>query len=326
MRSPLGKPTWISSFFDHDTPFLQENGSLISYWGRTETQLSYDGHTGWDYALAPPDQVLAAAAGNVIFAGNSDDGCGIARAVILDHRNGYRSLYWHLDSIAVEAGQQVETGQELGIAGATGCVTGPHLHFQVQYLGRDVDPYGWCGGATPDPWAAAGAGQVSVWLWADRPSPCAPRPANAILVDDHDSGFFLSGTWQETPLGYGGGAHFIPSVRGDPVGSFDLQPLALPDVAVWRPKLPAPGSYRVRAYIPYILNGLNDARDTIYIVRHSQGETEVRIDGLIFANEWADLGTYHFDPGQTPQVTVSDRTADLGASIWADAIVWEPVP
>lgn len=143
----------VSSFFDHDTPFLQKNGSLLTYWGRAETDLTfaYDGHTGWDYAMQPPDKILAAAAGVVVFAGNSDDGCGSpARAVIVDHGNGYRTLYWHLASIAVTIGQAVARGDALGVAGESGCAFGPHLHFQVQYLGRDVDPYGWCG-AEPDP-------------------------------------------------------------------------------------------------------------------------------------------------------------------------------
>ncbi|NJO83496.1 MAG: M23 family metallopeptidase, partial [Blastochloris sp.] len=80
------------------------------------------------------------------FAGNSDDGCITpARGVIIDHGNGYRTLYWHMSVLQVETGELVGQGAQLGIAGASGCAFGPHLHFQVQYLGRDVDPYGWCG-------------------------------------------------------------------------------------------------------------------------------------------------------------------------------------
>ena len=238
LRTPMEQPRQITSFFDHDAPFLQENGSLVSYWGRVEKQLSYDGHTGWDYALAPPDAVLAAAKGTVIFAGNSDDGCGIAHAVIIDHHNGYRTLYWHLSEIATEAGQQVEAGQKIGVAGATGCVTGPHLHFQTQYLGRDVDPYGWCNPTAPDPWRTAGSGQVSVWLWADRPSPCGPPPPGDIIVDDGSPGFHASGDWQQSPIGYNGGARFLPAAESSDA-PYDLRPLALPVVALWRPTLAA---------------------------------------------------------------------------------------
>ena len=44
-----------------------------------------------------------------------------------------------------------------------------------QYLGRNIDPYGWCSGE-PDPWALHPAGAPSAWLWVDRPSPCGPSP------------------------------------------------------------------------------------------------------------------------------------------------------
>jgi murein DD-endopeptidase MepM/ murein hydrolase activator NlpD len=325
MRAPMEEPRQITSFFDHNAPFLEENGSLVSYWGRAEETLSYDGHTGWDYALAPPDAVLAAAPGTVIFAGNSDDGCGIARAVIIDHRNGYRTLYWHLSQFAVEAGQQVEAGQKIGVAGDTGCVTGPHLHFQTQYFGRDVDPYGWCGAATPDPWRDAGSGQVSVWLWADRPSPCAPPPPGAIVVDDSSPGFVASGEWQQSPLGYGGGARFIAAAESSDA-PYELRPLGLPSVAVWRPTLPRAGRYRVRAYLPYYLNGLDDARAMRFHILFAGGSADIGVDGERDANEWADLGTYHFDPAQSPQVVVSATSNDRGACVWADAVVWEPVP
>ncbi|MBC8075645.1 MAG: peptidoglycan DD-metalloendopeptidase family protein, partial [Chloroflexales bacterium] len=325
MRAPMVEPRQITSFFDHDAPFLQENGSLVSYWGRTEETLSYDGHTGWDYALAPPDAVLAAAPGTVIFAGNSDDGCGIARAVILDHRNGYRTLYWHLSRFAVEAGQQVEAGQKLGVAGDTGCVTGPHLHFQTQYLGRDVDPYGWCNAAAPDPRGASGSGQISVWLWSDRPSPCGPPPPGSIVVDDSSPGFITSGTWEQSPLGYGGGARFIASAESSDA-PYDLRPLELPPVAMWRPTLPRAGRYRVRAYLPYYLNGLDDARDMRFHILFAGGSADVAVDGARDANEWADLGTYPFDPAQSPQVVVSGSANGRGQGVWADAVVWEPVP
>lgn len=173
---PTDRPARITSFFDHNTPFLQTNGSTMSYWGLEDAALSYDGHTGWDYALRPPDPVLAAADGTVVFAGNSDDGCNSpSRSVIIDHGNGYRTLYWHLDSFGVETGQTVTRGTQIGVAGETGCAIGPHLHFQVQYLGRDIDPYGWCA-TTPDPWAASPAGQQSRWLWANMPNPCGPPP------------------------------------------------------------------------------------------------------------------------------------------------------
>lgn len=326
LTSPLEKPTRVTSFFDHDTPFLLQNGSLVSFWGQTETALSYDGHTGWDYALRPPDPIFAAAEGTVVFAGNSDDGCFTpARAVIIDHANGYRTLYWHLSEVHMETGQMVTRGMQVGIAGATGCAFGPHLHFQVQYLGRDVDPYGWCG-TTPDPWQYNPAGQVSVWLWADMLSPCGTPPNNVIVVDDTSPGFARSGDWQTSTLGYGGTALFAATSFSDDSQPWRARSLDTPAVAVWQPELPAAGRYHVLAYVPYILNGLDDSNTVRYYVRYRDGETEISVDGESHANSWADLGIYEFDPADTPLVSVSTLAGDEGRGAWADAVVWIPVP
>ncbi len=315
----------VTSFFDHDTPFLQQNGSLLSFWGQTETFLSYDGHTGWDYALRPPDVILAAAAGTVVFAGNSEDGCYTpARAVVIDHGNGYRTLYWHLSTLYVETGQVVSQGMPLGEAGATGCAFGPHLHFQVQYLGRDVDPYGWCA-TTPDPWQQSPAGQQSAWLWADMPSPCGSPPPGVIVVDDTSPGFSQSGNWQTIALGYGGGAHYAVTSVGPDGSPWQIRMLDTPSVAIWRPELPRAGRYRVLTYIPYVLNGLDDSKTVRYHVRSSEGETEVIIDIETFANSWADLGTYQFDPSDPILVSTSTLAGDEGRGTWADAVAWVPV-
>jgi murein DD-endopeptidase MepM/ murein hydrolase activator NlpD len=328
LSQPMEQIVPITSFFDHDLPFLQKNGSLLTFWGRSETDISfaYDGHTGWDYAMAPPDKVLAAAEGRVIFAGNSDDGCATpARAVILDHGNGYRTLYWHLASNDVEAGQLVERGAVLGMAGESGCATGPHLHFQVQYLGRDVDPYGWCN-PVPDNWATNPVGQRSVWLWRDMPSPCGPPPPGVIVVDDRSPGFRSSGEWQRSEIGYNGGALFIPTQRG-PVANrpFVVRDLARPAVALWQPELPQAGKYRVLAYIPYALNGLNDARDMRFLIGHSGGLAEFVTDAQDDRNWWVDLGVYEFDPAEQPFVSTSTQAADSRLGIWADAVAFVPV-
>jgi murein DD-endopeptidase MepM/ murein hydrolase activator NlpD len=326
LTNPMEVQTRVTSFFDHDTPFLRQNGSLVSFWGRRETMLSYDGHTGWDYGMRPPDRVLAAADGTVVFAGNSDDGCFTpARGVIIDHGNGYRTLYWHLSELFVETGQSLSAGTPIGAAGASGCAFGPHLHFQVQYLGRDVDPYGWCG-SEPDPWAGSPAGQISAWLWDDMPSPCAPPPANIIVVDNSAPGFAQSGNWQAIEPGYDGGALFAATRRsGADNQPWQTRSLATPSVAIWRPELPHAGQYRVLVYIPYVLNGLDDSRSVRYHVRHQEGETEVFVDGEAYANGWADLGVYAFDPSGDALVSISTLAGDNGRGVWADAVAWVPV-
>lgn len=319
----------VTSFFDHGGPFLTRNAAVgvTTYWGRTETDMAfaYNGHDGWDYAAAPPDRAIAAAAGEVVFAGNADDGCN-TRAVVIDHGNGYRTLYWHLYSVDVEIGQRVAAAERIGMIGNTGCSSGPHLHFGVQYLGRNTDPYGWCGPGD-DPWRAHPAGAVSGWLWADRPSPCGPPPPGAALVDTGSPGFVSDGAgWEPVPSGYGGEALFIPSVPGaDSRGAWELRPLTPPAVAVWRPALPAAGRYRVLAYIPYALSGLEDPRHLRYHVRHSGGDSEVEVNVQLWANDWADLGVYDFAPGEAA-VVLSNAAEGRRLTVWADAVVWLPAP
>lgn len=318
----------VTSFFDHDSPFLRANGSLHTYWGRAETDraFAYDGHTGWDYAMGPPDRVLAAAPGRVVFAGYSDDGCATpAGAVIIEHGNGYRTLYWHLDRVFVTSGDVVERGAVIGIAGDTGCARGAHLHFQVQYLGRDVDPYGWCG-ADPDPWAVNPVGQISVWLWTDMPSPCGSPPPNVIVVDDGDPGFRTSGEWQTIAMGYGGSAQFAPSqLAVSTLRPWRMSDFAAPRVAVWQPELPTAGTYRVLAYVPFALNGYDDSREARFLIRHHDGETVVTVDLEAERNWWADLGVYQFDPTSITLVATGTLAGDRRRGIWADAIAFVPV-
>ncbi len=324
---PLEQTFAITSFFDHDGPFLTRDpsGTVMTYWGRAETDSSfaYDGHDGWDYAAAPPDMAIAAAAGNVVFAGTADDGCA-TRAVIIDHSNGYRTLYWHLAQINVENGQHIAAGERIGMVGETGCANGPHLHFGVQYLGRDIDPYGWCG-SIPDPWAHNPSGALSTWLWADRPSPCDLAPVNTVLIDTYRDQ--LDESWNAVPSGYGGEAFFMASVRGvDDTRPWELRPLTKPVITVWRPSLPNGGRYRILAYIPYALSGLEDSRRMQYRIHHANGDTDVVIDARTFANDWAELGSYEFKQGEQSTVILSNLTEESQLSVWADALMWIPDP
>ena len=61
-------------------------------------------------------------------------------AVIIDHGEGIYSSYSHLSKIDVKKGQKIKQGEELGLSGATGRVTGPHLHFSIIIDSKKIDP------------------------------------------------------------------------------------------------------------------------------------------------------------------------------------------
>jgi murein DD-endopeptidase MepM/ murein hydrolase activator NlpD len=95
-------------------------------------------HKGIDIARPSTRTISAADNGKVVTAGNSGDGYG--NKVIIDHQNGYRTLYAHLASIDVSVGETVPKGTKIGVMGSTGDSTGTHLHFEVYKNGSLQDP------------------------------------------------------------------------------------------------------------------------------------------------------------------------------------------
>ena len=155
---------------DHD-PVVQDAGIdqlfCADYLGRAFPHC-YDEHDGSDFILQGgfnsmdegSTPILAAAPGLVVYAedGNSDHchgdlGSGsntcdgydmVANAVILEHEGGWRTLYWHMmkGSVAVALGDEVQTGDQLGIVGSSGNSYTPHLHFELQDADEVViDPF-----------------------------------------------------------------------------------------------------------------------------------------------------------------------------------------
>jgi murein DD-endopeptidase MepM/ murein hydrolase activator NlpD len=94
-------------------------------------------HRGTDFHAPAGTPVVAANDGRVIIAqGMFYEG----NLVVIDHGQQFSTLYMHFSRIDVKAGQQVKKGQRLGLSGATGRVTGPHLHFAARWQGSYVDP------------------------------------------------------------------------------------------------------------------------------------------------------------------------------------------
>ncbi len=74
----------------------------------------------------------------IVYAGWNNWGYG--NVVVLNHGNGWQTLYAHLDSVAVGCGQSVYQGSMIGTMGSTGNSTGPHLHYEMMYNGVKVNP------------------------------------------------------------------------------------------------------------------------------------------------------------------------------------------
>ncbi|UVI30301.1 peptidoglycan DD-metalloendopeptidase family protein [Paenibacillus spongiae] len=96
-------------------------------WGRQ--------HKGID--MVGSSSILAADNGVVEFAGDKN---GLGRAVIINHKNGYKTVYGHMSKLSVKSGQTVEKGDKIGVMGNTGHSFGTHLHFEIHKNGKVQNP------------------------------------------------------------------------------------------------------------------------------------------------------------------------------------------
>ncbi|MFF7313948.1 peptidoglycan DD-metalloendopeptidase family protein [Streptomyces sp. NPDC008137] len=97
-------------------------------------------HTGVDFVVPTGTSLKAVGAGTVVSAGW---GGAYGNQVVIQLEDGKYAQYAHLSQLSVSAGQTVTAGQQIGLSGATGNVTGPHLHFEIRTspdYGSDVDP------------------------------------------------------------------------------------------------------------------------------------------------------------------------------------------
>lgn len=115
-----GSFMWPTSF--------QQISTYFSWW-----------HPGIDMSNRAAPPVSASDGGTVIVAGWPDN-YGYGNRVVIDHGNGYQSLYAHLSNVYVSAGQRVSKGQSIGQMGSTGRSTGTHLHLELRYKGIAVNP------------------------------------------------------------------------------------------------------------------------------------------------------------------------------------------
>lgn len=99
-------------------------------------------HTGLDFTAPKGTQIQAT--GDAIVLSVKKERSGYGWHVELDHGFGYTTLYGHMSRIDVKQGQRVKRGEVLGLVGSTGTSTAPHLHYEVTYMGKKVDPIHYC--------------------------------------------------------------------------------------------------------------------------------------------------------------------------------------
>ena len=99
----------------------------------------WSGHLALDIASNLGSPIYASDSGLVVYAGWNNTGYGYM--VMIDHGNGYQTLYAHLSQISVTCGSSVYQGLPIGSSGSTGNSTGPHLHFETRYLGGLLNPW-----------------------------------------------------------------------------------------------------------------------------------------------------------------------------------------
>lgn len=124
-KIPLGKPVWTywltSPFGKRADPFNAKSAV----------------HKGVDLAANKGNKVKTMAEGKVVKSGMMN---GYGKVIEVDHGNGFRTKYAHLNAVYVNAGDRVSQGQAIGEVGSTGRSTGPHLHYEILYEGVNVDP------------------------------------------------------------------------------------------------------------------------------------------------------------------------------------------
>ena len=96
-------------------------------------------HKGVDFALKPGNPIYAT--GDGVVESVSFVFFGYGNSVLIDHGFGYKTRYAHLKSIGVVEGMKVKRGECIGESGNSGKSSGPHLHYEVIYKGRPVNPY-----------------------------------------------------------------------------------------------------------------------------------------------------------------------------------------
>lgn len=136
---PWSPTSSLARVMTPDAGSVSATGSWIWPTTGSITQRSYSWHKGIDIANKSGGAILAADSGVVVMAGWPDN-VGYGNRVVIDHGNGYSTLYAHLSRVSVQPGQAVNRGDVIGVMGSTGRSTGIHLHFEVRTSSGNINP------------------------------------------------------------------------------------------------------------------------------------------------------------------------------------------
>lgn len=137
--TPATRPVVPAVRFTPDAGSVVAHGNFVWPAAGRITQGYRFYHRAIDIANQGAGPILAADSGVVTTAGWPDGG-GYGNRVVIDHGNGFQTLYAHLSTVQVQVGQRVNRGDVLGQMGTTGRSTGVHLHFEVRHGGALVNP------------------------------------------------------------------------------------------------------------------------------------------------------------------------------------------
>jgi murein DD-endopeptidase MepM/ murein hydrolase activator NlpD len=150
-KAEQSRKLWsVISSLDKDADYFNTNFKApvesyieTAYFGDRRNFIYSDGsnnsslHYGSDFAAPVGEPVYAAGAGKVVMV---EERIITGNTVIIEHLPGVYTLYYHMDTLSTEMGMVVEKGAEIGKVGATGLVTGAHLHWELRVAGIAVDP------------------------------------------------------------------------------------------------------------------------------------------------------------------------------------------
>ena len=307
MRLPFDQPAGsfypVESFFDHYYPGQLSEPNMLRADGRAlpgahytacwRGMTCYSGHNAIDFTLPSGTPVYAAAPGKVIYRLDSEGG------IVIDHGNGYRTVYWHLDKIIVNMEQNVSDGQLLGWSDCRGTCSKPHLHFSLRLtaLSQDVDPFGW--------WS----------IYKDPvPGPSKFMWRGDLLADNGEpqTYLFYDRYWVREAGGYGGESWYTYSANDLGLST---------NWGIWGTSIPTAGQYTVSAFWPKHAENTTAA---VYQVWHAGGMTPVTVNQRLDGDRFVSLGTFQFDAGPIV-VILTDLTteADKNQRVYFDAVRWQ---